>query len=81
MQASALERTHCENLLYVPGENKFFPSPKDFDPVLATTGVIMSVDRSPPSKIAPRSSETNPALSGDLRSGSAQIQNLAHYIG
>lgn len=49
---------------------------KIFDPVLAMTGVIMSPDRSPPLKIAHRSSETKPALSEDPRSGSAQIQTL-----
>jgi hypothetical protein len=47
---------------------------KIFDPVLAMTGIIMSLDRSPPLKISPRSSETKPALSEAPRSGSAQIQ-------
>jgi hypothetical protein len=74
MEVSALERTQCEHLLFAPGDNKFFHHGKNFDPVLAMSGVIMSINRSPPLKIAPSGSETKPALSEDPRSGSAQIQ-------
>lgn len=48
---------------------------KIFDPVLAMTGVIMSPDRSPPLKIAHRSSETKPALSEDPSKSRSVMRN------